>query len=106
MRTGGAKRYDWFKITPVLRHVGITVLETTKPDVTHDRLRELIALQEGQFVVTYQGHAVGVDCSRRLIHDCAFDYAVDLSLEGFHAVIYMSGSKLDRLNLTIPACVL
>ena len=99
VRTGGAKRYDWFNITPVLRHVGITVLKTTKLNVTDDRLMELIALREGQFVVTYQGHAVGVDCSRRLIYDCAFDYAVDLSPEGFVRCDIHVGQKIRQIEI-------
>ena len=35
------------------------------------------------FVVTYHGHAVGIDCKRRLIFDCAFEFAVDFSNDGF-----------------------
>ena len=81
-RTGGAELYDWPAITPILRHVGIT-LSTPKLDVTEDRLKKLIALQEGMFVVTYHGHAVGIDCKRRLIFDCAFEFAVELSNDGF-----------------------
>jgi len=46
-------------------------------------LKKLIALQEGMFVVTYHGHAVGIDCKRRLIFDCAFEFAVELSNDGF-----------------------
>jgi hypothetical protein len=46
-------------------------------------LKGLIALQEGMFVVTYRGHAVGIDCKRRLIYDCAFEFAVELSNDGF-----------------------
>ena len=81
-RTGGVKLYDWPDITPILRHVGITVLPL-KLDLTEDRLKGLIALQEGMFVVTYRGHAVGIDCKRRLIFDCAFEFAVELSNDGF-----------------------
>ena len=87
------------QITPVLRHVGITVLKTTKLNVIHDRLTELIALKEGQFVVTYQGHAVGVDFSRRLIYDCAFNYPVDLSLEGFVRCDIHVGQQVRRLEI-------
>ena len=87
-RTGGAKLYDWPDITPILRHVGITVIPP-KLDLTEDRLKGLIALQEGMFVVTYHGHAVGVDCQRRLIYDCAFVNAVELSNDGFvHCEIF------------------
>ena len=99
VRTGGAKRYDWFKITPILRHVGITVLKTTKLKVTDDRLMGLIALKEGQFAVTYQGHAVGVDGSRRLIYDCAFDYAVDLSLECFARCDIHVGQQIRQIEI-------
>ena len=81
-RTGGVKLYDWPDITPILRHVGITVLPL-KLDLTEDRLKGLIALQEGMFVVTYRGHAVGIDCKMRLIYDCAFEFAVELSNDGF-----------------------
>ena len=81
-RTGGAKLYDWPDITPILEHVGITVIPP-KLDLTEDRLKGLIALQEGMFVVTYHGHAVGIDCKRRLIYDCAFEFAVELSNDGF-----------------------
>ena len=87
-RTGGAKLYDWPDITPILEHVGITVI-LPKLDLTEDRLKGLIALQEGMFVVTYHGHAVGVDCQRRLIYDCAFVNAVELSNDGFvHCEIF------------------
>ena len=87
-RTGGAKRYDWPDISRVLRHVGIT-LSTPQLNLTEDRLKGLIALQEGMFVVTYHGHAVGVDCQRRLIYDCAFVNAVELSNDGFvHCEIF------------------
>ena len=78
---------------------GITVLKTTKLNVTDDRLMELIALREGQFVVTYQGHAVGVDCSRRLIYDCAFDYAVDLSPEGFVRCDIHVGQQIRQIEI-------
>ena len=81
-RTSGAELYDWPAITSILRHVGIT-LSTPKLDVNEDRLKKLIALQEGLFVVTYHGHAVGIDCKRRLIFDCAFEFAVELSNDGF-----------------------
>ena len=54
-----------------------------KLDLTENRLKGLIALQEGMFVVTYHGHAVGIDCKRRLIFDCAFKFAVELSNDGF-----------------------
>ena len=81
-RTGGAQLYDWPDINPVLQHVGIT-MSTPKLDLTEDRLKGLLALQEGMFVVTYHGHAVGIDCKRRLIFDCAFEFAVDFSNDGF-----------------------
>ena len=87
-RTVGAKLYDWPDITPILVHVGIIVIPT-KLDLTEDCLKGLIALQEGMFVVTYHGHAVGVDCQRRLIYDCAFVNAVELSNDGFvHCEIF------------------
>ena len=39
--------------------------------------------------MTYHGHAVGVDCQRRLIYDCAFVNAVELSNDGFvHCEIF------------------
>ena len=47
-RTGGAQLYERPDINPVLQHVGIT-LSTPKLDVTEDRLKKLIALQEGMF---------------------------------------------------------
>ena len=46
-------------------------------------MKKVIDLQEGMFVVTYHGHAVGIDCKRRLIFDCAFEFAVELSNDGF-----------------------
>ena len=81
-RTGGAQLYDWTDINPVLKHVGISI-SPPKLDLTEDRLKGLLALQEGMFVVTYRGHAVGIDCKRRLIFDCAFQFAVELSNDGF-----------------------
>jgi hypothetical protein len=81
-RTGGAQLYDWTDINPVLKHVGISI-SPPKLDLTEDRLKGLLALQEGMFVVTYRGHAVGIDCKRRLIFDCAFEFAVELSNDGF-----------------------
>jgi len=61
----------------------LELLSTPKLDLAEDRLKKLIAIQEGMFVVTYHGHAVGIDCKRRLIYDCAFEFAVELSNDGF-----------------------
>ena len=105
VRTGGAKRFDWFNITPVLRHVGITVLKTTKLNVTDDRLTELIALRKGQFVVTrFMRWALILqeDLSTIVPSIMLWIYL----LKVLCAAIYMSGSKLDRLKSTIPVCVL
>ena len=84
------------QITPVLRHVGITVLNTTKLNVIHDRLTELIALKEGQFV---RWALIFCNFSRRLIYDCAFDYAVDLSLEGFVRCDIHVGQQIRQIEI-------
>ena len=80
------------QITPVLRHVGITVLKNTKLNVIHDRLTELIALKEGQFVrwaLIFQG-----DSSTIVPSIILWIYLSRVLC----AAIYMSGSKLDGLK--------
>jgi hypothetical protein len=102
-RTGGAQHYDWPDINPVLKHVGISV-SPPKLDLTEDRLKGLIALQEGMFVVTYHGHAVGIDCKRRLIYDCAFEFAVELSNDGFVKCDILAAQHVRQIVVNDSRC--
>ena len=52
----------------------------------------------GCFLLEFSGHAVSIDCSRRLIFDCGYEYAYRMSLESFHELGITGVRYLARIG--------
>lgn len=103
--TKGDKYTNLEAMSPVFSPFGIGLCkELGVPGLRErDTLQRLVELRDEpfHFVLTNNAHCIGVDCKRGLIFDCANEFAIALSMAGFHSCGFSSVLRIRRVIVDV-----
>ena len=88
-----SRGFEKFSLTTMT--MSTTLQNIAKKD---HNLAWILMQTSGCFLLEFSGHAVSIDCSRKLIFDCGYDYAYRISLGAFHLLGITGVRYLARID--------